>query len=66
LRGTLKDDPSKRAWKKLNPKALEEYVKYNPDLLLSDYAKHFGASIPGLEKNPCSFLFSRYLQYGAF
>jgi putative transposase len=48
VKGTLKDDPPKRRWKKLEPQALLAYVQQYPDLRLSDYAKHFGASIPSV------------------
>ena len=44
LTGTVKDEKPKRNWKKVDPKLLESYVKSNSDLLLSDYAKHFGVS----------------------
>ena len=50
LKGTVKDDPPKRGWKKLEPIAVEGYVKQNPDLLLSDYAKYFGVSIVAISK----------------
>ena len=47
-RGTLKDDPPKRGWKKINPEALIAYVNQNPDLTLAEYARHFGASAPSV------------------
>ena len=46
--GTLKDDPPKRGWKKINPEALIAYVNQNPDLTLAEYAQHFGASAPSV------------------
>lgn len=46
--GTLKDDPPKRGWKKINPEALIAYVNQNPDLTLVEYAKHFDASAPSV------------------
>ena len=47
-RGTLKDDPPKRGWKKINPEVLIAYVNQNPDLTLAEYARHFGASAPSV------------------
>ena len=47
-KGTLKDDPPKRGWKKLEPSALLAYVQEHPDGRLADYANHFGASIPSV------------------
>lgn len=47
-RGTLKDDPPKRGWKKINPEALIAYVNQNPDLTLAEYARHFEASAPSV------------------
>lgn len=44
-KGTLKDTPPKRGWKKLNPELLLAHVAKYPDLTLAEYAKHFGASI---------------------
>ena len=46
--GTLQDPPPKRGWKKLEPTALQAYVKQHPDLLLADYGRHFGASAPSV------------------
>lgn len=43
VKGTLKDDPPKRGWKKIEPSALLAYVEQYPDLTLAEYGKHFGA-----------------------
>jgi len=43
VKGTLKDDPPKRGWKKIEPSALLAYVQQHPDLILAEYGKHFGA-----------------------
>lgn len=42
--GTLKDKPPRRPWKKIDPKALEAYVKAHPDKMLKEYADHFGVA----------------------
>jgi transposase len=63
--GVLKDDPPKRGWKKINPEALAEYVKNNPDQTLAEYANHFKVKISSTwlalkklkitrKKRPCS------------
>lgn len=49
-KGTLKDDPPKRNWKKIDPSALLAYVEQNPDLTLAEYGNHFGASSPSVHK----------------
>lgn len=46
--GTVKDDPPKRGWKKINPQVLISYVNQNPDLTLAEYAQHFGTSAPSV------------------
>ncbi len=40
----LSDKPPKRGWKKIDPHFLIDLVNRCPDLTLSEYAKHFGAS----------------------
>jgi putative transposase len=45
LKGTLRDDPPKRNWKKIDPNVLLMLVEKNPDYILAEYAQHFGCSI---------------------
>jgi putative transposase len=40
--GSLKDNPPKRPWKKIDPQALITFVQKHSDLTLAEYAKHFG------------------------
>ena len=43
--GSLKQ---KRPWRKIDPIALESYVKEHPDFTLVEYARHFGVSWRGV------------------
>jgi putative transposase len=42
--GTLKDATPQRPWKKIDPVALEAYVKDNPDKMIKEYAQHFAVA----------------------
>lgn len=40
--GSLKDEPPRRPWRKINPQEVIAFVEKHSDLRLADYAKHFG------------------------
>ena len=50
LRGTLKNDPPPRKWKKVDPEVLLERVKDYPDLKQADHATYFGVSETAIYK----------------
>ena len=47
-RGTVEREPYKHGAIKLNDQELIEFVKYNPDLYLKDYAKRFNITPSGI------------------
>ena len=40
--GSLRDNPPKRPWRKINPEEVIAFVEKHSDLTLAGYAKHFG------------------------